>query len=867
MAVESSKLRLVRCPKCENLLPELPDYSVYQCGGCGAVLRAKKVNSEGGSEAQKSTEEIVGVVSDKSENFLGKSDKILGKGTVSGVENGESRVSNGEGSNGVVENSGNDSKREIGAWDVENGNSSKSEMGNGNLEAKVDKLETAGGNVDGLRRSSRVFERKSSDIGAGERFGRIRRDYFEGVRSSSSNHLGDSSKYNLDSVYRDEASRVTRAELIEHDREELLRKLDELKDQLSRVNNVNDKFHEKPPLEHRMASVEPCVEPVDCFRDHPSSFHQGSRQYSSPNKHVAGPPYFEHYHERFPATHNYHSSLSSSNHVPRYEDAFEAQILRRPPPQRIPSHHQYMGPELDSFESHPYGMAPNHHPCSCYRCYERQLQAPMQIPPPPFANRRFPHVANKSMSCHRELQGAFGSHGYNSRIVDPQPHTRWPSELSVETGSLSRGRPQRVVLPSGHRYRPVAGGAPFVTCHNCFEVLKLPKKVFCKKDEWQISCGACSTIISFTVTDEKLVPVDTSVKQITSEAFDKSNGVGHGNNASFCSEDYANSVYDFQAMDREPVSSSTCRGVSSSKSDEMHNLHSVSVTTSEDEHFSDDLVVKKGVTSTTIPPEKVASSPSPPGSPLKDTFDYTSKYRGINRYGNGNLSSRSDQERIITNKSAVRQNSLKESLATEMEISPNAYRSDVGPQDSADKTREDNNPKIKRGVDSFLSGIIKKSFRDFSKSNQTMESGKRNVTVNGHLIPDKLVKKAEKMAGPIYPGQYWYDYRAGFWGVMGGPCLGIIPPFIEEFNHRIPENCAGGNTGVFVNGRELHQKDLDLLTIRGLPDARDRSYIVEISGRVVDEDSGQELDSLGKLAPTIEKVKHGFGMRVPKTVS
>lgn len=36
---DSSKVRLVRCPKCENLLPELADYSVYQCGGCGAVLR------------------------------------------------------------------------------------------------------------------------------------------------------------------------------------------------------------------------------------------------------------------------------------------------------------------------------------------------------------------------------------------------------------------------------------------------------------------------------------------------------------------------------------------------------------------------------------------------------------------------------------------------------------------------------------------------------------------------------------------------------------------------------------------------------------------------------------------------------------
>lgn len=36
---DSAKLRLVRCPKCQNLLPELSDYSVYQCGGCGAVLR------------------------------------------------------------------------------------------------------------------------------------------------------------------------------------------------------------------------------------------------------------------------------------------------------------------------------------------------------------------------------------------------------------------------------------------------------------------------------------------------------------------------------------------------------------------------------------------------------------------------------------------------------------------------------------------------------------------------------------------------------------------------------------------------------------------------------------------------------------
>lgn len=77
-----------------------------------------------------------------------------------------------------------------------------------------------------------------------------------------------------------------------------------------------------------------------------------------------------------------------------------------------------------------------------------------------------------------------------------------------------------------------------------------------------------------------------------------------------------------------------------------------------------------------------------------------------------------------------------------------------------------------------------------------------------------------------------------------------LQPFIEEFNYPMPENCAGGNTGVFVNGRELHNKDLQLLCSRGLSSERERSYIVEISGRVLDEDTGEELDSLGKLAPT-----------------
>jgi hypothetical protein len=111
---------------------------------------------------------------------------------------------------------------------------------------------------------------------------------------------------------------------------------------------------------------------------------------------------------------------------------------------------------------------------------------------------------------------------------------------------------------------------------------------------------------------------------------------------------------------------------------------------------------------------------------------------------------------------------------------------------------------------------------------------------------------------------------------MGQSCLGMIPvrvlykifalpchilikthnwiyllqPYIPELNYPMPKNCAGRNTGVFINGRELHQKDFDLLVGRGLSESPDRSYKVEMCGKVYDEVSGEELYCLGKLAPT-----------------
>ena len=53
-----------------------------------------------------------------------------------------------------------------------------------------------------------------------------------------------------------------------------------------------------------------------------------------------------------------------------------------------------------------------------------------------------------------------------------------------------------------------------------------------------------------------------------------------------------------------------------------------------------------------------------------------------------------------------------------------------------------------------------------------------------------------------------------------------------------------------MNGRELHRKDLERLSRRGLPTTPNAAYRVEINGNVFDEGSGDYLMSLGKLAPS-----------------
>jgi len=61
------------------------------------------------------------------------------------------------------------------------------------------------------------------------------------------------------------------------------------------------------------------------------------------------------------------------------------------------------------------------------------------------------------------------------------------------------------------------------------------------------------------------------------------------------------------------------------------------------------------------------------------------------------------------------------------------------------------------------------------------EAGHRFVTVNGMLLGPQELAIADRNAGFRVPdGHYWYDLQSGYWGPVGGPAVGRVPPQLRE---------------------------------------------------------------------------------------
>ena len=83
--------------------------------------------------------------------------------------------------------------------------------------------------------------------------------------------------------------------------------------------------------------------------------------------------------------------------------------------------------------------------------------------------------------------------------------------------------------------------------------------------------------------------------------------------------------------------------------------------------------------------------------------------------------------------------------------------------------------------------------------------------VNGQALTARQIRelRAQYKVEPR-PGEYWYDARSGLYGMVGMPAVGFMSPG-HDFGE-LAASASAGQTNVFVNGRNLPQAEVMVLS-------------------------------------------------------
>lgn len=116
-----------------------------------------------------------------------------------------------------------------------------------------------------------------------------------------------------------------------------------------------------------------------------------------------------------------------------------------------------------------------------------------------------------------------------------------------------------------------------------------------------------------------------------------------------------------------------------------------------------------------------------------------------------------------------------------------------------------------------------------------------DVYVNGQQLQAAYLQQLEMYyQTKVQPGRYWYDPYCGLWGMEGGSALGVLMPNLQ-LGGALQADASGGNTGIFINGREIDATERvqwEQLVGKITPDR----YLLDAWGNVVTESGVYQLN-------------------------
>lgn len=80
------------------------------------------------------------------------------------------------------------------------------------------------------------------------------------------------------------------------------------------------------------------------------------------------------------------------------------------------------------------------------------------------------------------------------------------------------------------------------------------------------------------------------------------------------------------------------------------------------------------------------------------------------------------------------------------------------------------------------------------------------VVINGRQLTEAQLEEFAKQYGQKpAEGSYWYDSKSGFYGSAGGPTAGVMNS--GHAYGSVSANASNGDSGVFINGRQLQMSE------------------------------------------------------------
>ncbi|BAS84065.1 Os03g0334200, partial [Oryza sativa Japonica Group] len=489
-SVNTGGLRLVRCPKCYNILPEPPSVEVYKCGGCDTILRVKIRPSNGQNVATKQVRQDSDdfSVATTASNGVHPQKKDI---AFSGATMDRSRTPDAPSTDTEHASNGTSSNDNGHAMSVEN---------NASEVADTDNKEDC--NLDGQNTSGRI-EGPSEEIPPNANGMDIDSDREE--------------TYNVEGIAENsEDCRVrgggdidTECNLSLPEHELPLHQESKSDSELKEATKTEDEATKKGHLVRVQSRSCDLRESHRASAGSSMDFHSARTSLQSKSFRASEPLQSK----IMKTVDELRGDLSEFFSKP--EEEGEDDDDRKPKtaayPPRPSKQDGYSKPRAPFTSSVPLTA---YHPAAKHSGHVSRLSRSGQVPPPPHHHRelsslRYRRRRRAYSCCHSDQMETMRRpcshdccHYHSCRPPPCHHHDRpWKSQ----EGAMQRPPVQETTrrrAPPRHHCRPVLRGAPFVVCSGCNRLVQLPTDFAVpSKGTRRLQCGSCSEILSYSYRD------------------------------------------------------------------------------------------------------------------------------------------------------------------------------------------------------------------------------------------------------------------------------------------------------------------------------------------------------------------------------